>query len=84
MKLICGPIIFVSGTHEPREGHRPSSAHQGWSQDVFKEGVDTSRGVQGHAPLGKDLISNPLKRYFLHFVGSLTTKYQHQNSDIYT
>ena len=57
---------------------------QGRIQDFFKEGVDTSSGVRGHAPLGKFLISNALKRYFLHFGGSLTTKYQDDNSDFYT
>ena len=49
---------------------------QGWIQDSFKEGFNTSSdGVQGHAPLGKFFISNALKRNFLHFEGSLTTKY---------
>ena len=57
---------------------------QGRIQDFFKEGVDISRGVLGHAPLGKCFISNALKRYFLHFGSSLTTKYQDQNSDFYT
>ena len=40
---------------------------QGRIQDSFKEGVDTSRGARGRAPFGKILISNALKRYFLHF-----------------
>ena len=53
-------------------------------QHFFKEGFDTSRGGRGHAPLGKCLISNTLKRYFLHFGRSLTTKYQDENSDFYT
>ena len=58
--------------------------NQGRIQDFFKEGVATSRGVQGHAPLGKIFISNALKCYFLHSGVSLTTKYQDQNSDFYT
>ena len=46
--------------------------HDGRIQDFFKEGVDTSRGVRGHALLGKCFISNALKRYFLTLRGFLT------------
>ena len=58
---------------------------QGRGSRIFlKRGLTPPEGSEGMPRSEKFFISNALKRYFLHFGGGLTTKYQDQNSDFYT
>ena len=56
--------------------------YRGGSRIFLKRGLTPPGGSRGMPRTF--FISNALKRYFLHFGGSLTTKYHDQNSDYYT